>query len=222
MRPLQGNNRNSDNTHSTATAFTVTPQARITLVSGTPVMATSQTNVATVFVTPFGGNIIPTYDGVNMNPTPFAEVSQAISDATKSPAAPRRCTDRGHLLLDRLWHKPLHPWLCLDQRHHPLRQLWPDPRQRHLPQHHRDHQWRGRPTRDLDGDGSLKRWRHLGQLHLWLDRRRRCRRGLRSLQLLQPSPALHNRSRQHQQLDLRSQRRMASAKWQRDDAGLDP
>lgn len=63
------------------------PHERITLTSGAPVMTGNVPGATSVFVTPYKGNTIPTFDGTNMNPTPFAEVSQATTDATKSPAA---------------------------------------------------------------------------------------------------------------------------------------
>ncbi len=65
----------------------VTPQGRLTLTSGTPVMTTSVTGATTVYYTPYAGNMVPIYDGTNMVPTAFAEVSQATTDTTKSPAA---------------------------------------------------------------------------------------------------------------------------------------
>lgn len=63
------------------------PQGRITLASGVPVMGTSQSGCTTVYYTPYAGNMVPIYDGTNMVPTVVAEVSQATTDATKSPAA---------------------------------------------------------------------------------------------------------------------------------------
>lgn len=63
------------------------PQHRITLTSATPVMATSVSGATSVYVTPYAGNMMPIYDGTNMTPTAWAEVSQATTDATKSPAA---------------------------------------------------------------------------------------------------------------------------------------
>jgi hypothetical protein len=63
------------------------PQGRVTLASGVPVMASSQAACTTVYYTPYAGNIVPIYDGTNMIPTVVAEVSQATTDATKSPAA---------------------------------------------------------------------------------------------------------------------------------------
>lgn len=65
----------------------VAPQVRITLTSATPVMGSSVAASTTVYVTPQGGNLVPIYDGTNLTPTPFAEVSQATTDTTKSPAA---------------------------------------------------------------------------------------------------------------------------------------
>ncbi len=42
---------------------------------------------ATIFFTPAVGNSVLIYDGSNMNPTTFTELSQALTDTTKSPAA---------------------------------------------------------------------------------------------------------------------------------------
>lgn len=63
------------------------PQGRVTLASGVPVMGTSQAGCTTVYYTPYAGNIVPIYDGTNMVPTATAEISQATTDTTKSPAA---------------------------------------------------------------------------------------------------------------------------------------
>jgi len=65
----------------------VTPQMRITLVSGLAVPTTDQVGIGTIFVTPAGGNLIPISNGSVFVPTAFAEVSQAATDTTKSPAA---------------------------------------------------------------------------------------------------------------------------------------
>ena len=67
-----------------AASLVALPQGRITLTSGTPVMATSVTAAATVYFTT--GNV-PIYNGSNFLNVAFAEVSQATTDATKSPAA---------------------------------------------------------------------------------------------------------------------------------------
>lgn len=50
-------------------------------------MTTSNAAQTTVYYTPYAGNMVPIYDGTNMIPTAFAEVSQATTDTTKSPAA---------------------------------------------------------------------------------------------------------------------------------------
>jgi hypothetical protein len=65
----------------------ITPQGRLTLVTATPVMTTTQSAKTTVFYTPYQGNLVPIYDGTNMVPTAVAEISVATTDTTKSPAA---------------------------------------------------------------------------------------------------------------------------------------
>jgi hypothetical protein len=65
-----------------------TPQGRLTLASGTPVMTTSVPGATAVIYTVYAGNLMPIYDGISsMVPTAFTEVSQATTDTTKSPAA---------------------------------------------------------------------------------------------------------------------------------------
>lgn len=66
---------------------TITPQGRLTLVSGTPVMATSQAAQTNVLYTPYTGYLLPMYDGTNMVPIAVPEISQATTDTTQSPAA---------------------------------------------------------------------------------------------------------------------------------------
>lgn len=68
-------------------SFNVTPQGRLTLTSGTPVLTSTTTAQTTVYYTPYVGDIVPLYDGTNVVPTVFSEISQATTDATKSPAA---------------------------------------------------------------------------------------------------------------------------------------
>lgn len=63
------------------------PQGRLTLATGTPIMSSSVTGATTVYYTPYCGELIPIYDGTNMIPTVFSELSQATGDATKSPGA---------------------------------------------------------------------------------------------------------------------------------------
>lgn len=66
---------------------TVTPQCRLTLTGGTPVMASSVAAATSVFLTPYGGNSLPIYDGVRVTNRPFTELSLSTTDSTKSPAA---------------------------------------------------------------------------------------------------------------------------------------
>jgi hypothetical protein len=63
------------------------PQGRLTLTSGTPVLTSATTGNLTVYYTPYLGDLTPIYDGTNIVPTVFAELSQALTDTTKSPAA---------------------------------------------------------------------------------------------------------------------------------------
>lgn len=65
----------------------ITPQGRLTLASATPVMTSSVPGATNVIYTPYNGNLVPLYDGTNMVPTAFAEISVSTTDTTKSPAA---------------------------------------------------------------------------------------------------------------------------------------
>lgn len=53
--------------------------ARLTLVSGTPVMTTSQTAKTTLYMTPFKGNRIALWNGSSWSVSTFAEVSASLS-----------------------------------------------------------------------------------------------------------------------------------------------
>lgn len=70
-----------------ALAFIAPPQGRLTLASGVPVMTTTQSAKTTLYYTPHVGNQLPLYDGSNMIPTAFAEISVATTDTSKNPAA---------------------------------------------------------------------------------------------------------------------------------------
>lgn len=63
------------------------PQGRLTLVTATPVMTTTQSAKTTIYYTPYVGNMVPIYDGSNMVPTAVAEISVATTDTAKNPAA---------------------------------------------------------------------------------------------------------------------------------------
>lgn len=63
------------------------PQGRLTLVTATPVMLSSQAASTSIYYTPYVGDMVPIYDGSNMVPVVFPEVSQLASDTTKSPTS---------------------------------------------------------------------------------------------------------------------------------------
>jgi hypothetical protein len=63
------------------------PQGRLTLTTATPVMTSTASGQTTVYYTPACGDMLPIYDGSNLIPTVFAELTQLTTDATKSPAA---------------------------------------------------------------------------------------------------------------------------------------
>jgi hypothetical protein len=68
------------------TATVVRPQGRLTLLSGSPVMITSQSGKNTLF---YDGTQCPIYNGTAWTSTiiPGGEISALTTDATKSPAA---------------------------------------------------------------------------------------------------------------------------------------
>lgn len=63
------------------------PQGRLTLVSGTPVMTTSQASKTTLYYALYVGNQAPVYDGTKFTMKAFTELSAVTTDTTKSPAA---------------------------------------------------------------------------------------------------------------------------------------
>lgn len=63
------------------------PQGRLTLTSGAPVMASSVSGATTVYYAPYVGARIPLWDGAKIIFKPFGELSQATTDASKSPAS---------------------------------------------------------------------------------------------------------------------------------------
>lgn len=60
---------------------------RLTLATATPVMTSSLTAQTTVYFTPYLNNRIALYNGTAFAQHEFAELSQATTDTTKSPAA---------------------------------------------------------------------------------------------------------------------------------------
>ncbi len=63
------------------------PGGRLTLQTAVPVMTATQSAKTTIYYTPYIGDQIPIYNGTNMVPTTFAELSIATTDTTKNPAA---------------------------------------------------------------------------------------------------------------------------------------
>lgn len=65
----------------------VAPSGRLTLTTATPVLATDVTAATTLYFTPYNGNRLALYNGTGWTVGAFSEVSQALSDGSKSPAA---------------------------------------------------------------------------------------------------------------------------------------
>ncbi len=59
----------------------ITPQGRLTLESGVPVSSTDQTGKATVYYTPYLGNLVPVYNGSQFIGKAISELS---NDTTQS------------------------------------------------------------------------------------------------------------------------------------------
>lgn len=67
---------------------TDTPQGRLTLASGIPVMTASVAGATNIIYTPYSGQSCPVYDGSQFSMLDFGgELSQLTTDNTKSPAA---------------------------------------------------------------------------------------------------------------------------------------
>lgn len=77
----------SMDTTTTDVANTVDPGGRLTLTTGTPVTTTDVTGATTVFYALHTHNKVPLYDGSAWTLATITELSQALSDSTKSPAA---------------------------------------------------------------------------------------------------------------------------------------
>jgi hypothetical protein len=61
-----------------------TPQGRLTLVSGTPILTSDQTAKTAIYYTPYNGDCIPIYDGTNFIHKTFTELTLTLS-ATNHP-----------------------------------------------------------------------------------------------------------------------------------------
>lgn len=67
--------------------LTILPGGRLTLTTAVPVTTADVTGATTVYYTPHRHNRIAVYDGTRWLWRTFSELSQATTDATKSPAA---------------------------------------------------------------------------------------------------------------------------------------
>lgn len=67
---------------------TITPQGRLTLTTATPVMTATVSAAATIFYTPYVGNIVPLFDGTNMIMTACAETSNITTNSAVGSAGP--------------------------------------------------------------------------------------------------------------------------------------
>ncbi len=63
------------------------PQGRLTLTTATPVLAGNVTAATAIYYAPYCGNVIPIYNGTNLIPTVFTELTNTTTDNTKNPAA---------------------------------------------------------------------------------------------------------------------------------------
>lgn len=64
------------------------PQGRLTLTTGTPVLTSTVSGATTIYYTPYRGQHVPLYDGTRWSMHDVGgELSQATTDTTKSPAA---------------------------------------------------------------------------------------------------------------------------------------
>ena len=71
-----------------AAAQAVAGQGRLTLVTLTPVMASSQSGKNTIYYTPYVGNQVALYNGTAFNNTSFAELTNITSNSSVGNAGP--------------------------------------------------------------------------------------------------------------------------------------
>lgn len=72
----------------TLTAGLTTPRGRLTIFTGLPVLVTSVSAAASVIYTPYEGNTVPIYDGTNMVPTAFSELTNINANSAVGSAGP--------------------------------------------------------------------------------------------------------------------------------------
>jgi hypothetical protein len=64
------------------------PQGRLTLTTGAPVMTANVASAATLYYSPYTGNLIPIWDGSNFVPNTFAELSNILTNSATGKAGP--------------------------------------------------------------------------------------------------------------------------------------
>ena len=64
-----------------------TPQGRLTLTSGAPVMTSGVSSSTSIYYTPATGSLIPISDGSKFYPTTFSELTNTTTNNTTNPAA---------------------------------------------------------------------------------------------------------------------------------------
>lgn len=70
-----------------SSGFIGDPGGRLTPSTGEPVITSDVTAAGTIYYTPYKSNYAKLYNGSNWYPVQFSELSQALSDASKSPLA---------------------------------------------------------------------------------------------------------------------------------------
>lgn len=63
-------------------------QGRLTLTTAVPVLTTAAAAQATVFYTPYRGNLVPIYNGTTFTPTTFTELSNVLANSATGSAGP--------------------------------------------------------------------------------------------------------------------------------------
>jgi YVTN family beta-propeller protein len=66
------------------TTIYTAPQGRLTLTSDTPVMTADATAQTSVYYTPYQGNIVPIYDGANMQSYTFGQLTMALNTTNQT------------------------------------------------------------------------------------------------------------------------------------------
>ena len=69
------------------TGVAQSPNGRLTLTSGVPVLSSAVIGAIGIIYTPYNGATVPQWNGSVWSSTTFAEIVQALSDTTNSPAA---------------------------------------------------------------------------------------------------------------------------------------